>query len=115
MSFNNLKVFALIPARKNSTGLKDKNIYSINGRLLIDFTIDAAVNSSNVDQIFVSSDSNFILSHALKFEKTKAIKRPEKFSNNQSTAVDVVNHFLNSSPMNDLINSEEDFFNQKTI
>jgi CMP-N,N'-diacetyllegionaminic acid synthase len=107
MSFNKLKVFALVPARKNSTGLKGKNLFKVDGRRLIDFTLEAAIKSSNIDQIFVSSDSKKILDHALKFEKTSAILRPKRFSNNDSTAVEVVNHFLTSTLM---LNQEEDFF-----
>jgi len=107
MSFNKLQVFALIPARKNSTGLKDKNLYKVNDKNLIDFTIEAAINSSFIDQIFISSDSNEILNHALKFEKTSVIKRPKKYSNNHSKAVDVVNHFLKKAVK---FERENDFF-----
>lgn len=92
--FNKIKVFGLIPARKKSTGIKNKNIYKIGNKVLIDFTLEAAIKSKNIDQIFVSSDSNEILEHASKFPNITKIRRPIKYAKNNSTAVDVVEHFL---------------------
>ena len=48
---NNLKVLALIPARGGSKGIKDKNIYDINGKPLIAYSIIAAQNSKYVDDV----------------------------------------------------------------
>ena len=94
MSFDKIKVFALIPARKKSSGVRDKNIYKIQGKSLIDFTLEAAVAAINIDQIFVSSDSKEILRHTSKFQDIFPIKRPSKLATNKSSAVDVVTHFL---------------------
>lgn len=107
MPFNNKKVFGLIPARAGSKGVLGKNTYPINSKLLIDFTIDAALGCSNIDHVYVSSDSIDILKHSEK--RTSVIERPEKISNDNSSAIDVVNHFYNFLVSNKLV-SIEDFY-----
>ena len=42
--FKNKKILCIIPARKNSQGLKNKNIKEINGKPLIYWPIKAAKN-----------------------------------------------------------------------
>lgn len=48
---------AIIPARSGSKGLPDKNIFDLNGRPLMAYTIDAAKKSHCFDEIMVSTDS----------------------------------------------------------
>ncbi len=52
-----MKIYALIPARSGSKGLKDKNIKLINERALIDYSISFAKRLSSVDRVFCSTDS----------------------------------------------------------
>ena len=53
------RVIAVIPARGGSKGLPGKNIRSLCGRPLIDYTIKAALES-NVDEVWVSTDCSDI-------------------------------------------------------
>ena len=55
--YKNKKIIAIIPARSGSKGLKDKNIKILNGKPLIAYTIDAAIESAVFDRIIVSTDS----------------------------------------------------------
>ena len=48
---------ALIPARKNSKRIKNKNIKLLNGKPLIEYTIIEAKKSKLLDKIIVSTDS----------------------------------------------------------
>ena len=105
MSFQGKKVIALIPARKGSKGIKDKNIYPIRGRLLIDFTIDAAISSKIIDHVFVSTNHSKIQEHC-DLKEVTVIKRPNSLSKDSSTAVDVVCHFL------DYLNQKEDHYKE---
>jgi CMP-N,N'-diacetyllegionaminic acid synthase len=91
MSFNNKKVYGLIPARAGSKGIPGKNLYDILGKKLIDYTLDAALESAFIDEIYVSSDSDKILSHVE--NRAYCIKRPQELSQDNSTAVEVVEHF----------------------
>ena len=89
----------LIPARKGSKGLKNKNILSLNNKPLVQHTFEAANSSSCIDEVWVSSDDLTILSLADSMN-IKGLKRPKKFATDQSSSVDVVNHFINSFPDN---------------
>ena len=53
-----MKNLAIIPARSGSKGIKDKNIRSICGKPLIEYTIEAALKSKIFDTIMVSTDSD---------------------------------------------------------
>ena len=54
------KILAVIPARKNSKGIKNKNIVKINGRPLINYTINSAKHSKYITDIIGSTDSKKI-------------------------------------------------------
>ena len=53
--------FALIPARKGSLGVKNKNVVKINNKRLIDYTLLQASKSKIIDQIYVSSNDHRVL------------------------------------------------------
>jgi CMP-N-acetylneuraminic acid synthetase len=87
------KVLALIPARGGSKGVINKNLRVLNGSPLIDYTIRAALQSKNIDDVYVSSDSEAILEYAGRHQ-CHCIKRPSKFAQDCSPASDVVSHFI---------------------
>ncbi|MDC0859397.1 acylneuraminate cytidylyltransferase family protein [Candidatus Pelagibacter sp.] len=90
----NNRVVALIPARKNSVRIKNKNLKKIHKQPLLWWTLEAAKKSKHIDEIYVSSDSIKILSFSKK-QNVKIIKRPKKFSNALALKKDVINHALN--------------------
>ena len=53
-------IIGIIPARKNSKRIKNKNIKLLNGKPLIEYTIIEAKKSKLLDQIIVSTDSPII-------------------------------------------------------
>ena len=67
---NNRKiiVLAIITARKNSKGIKNKNIKKLNNKPLIQYTFESANNSKLITDIIVSTDSNKIIELSKKFE-----------------------------------------------
>lgn len=109
MSINNLKVFGLIPARGGSKGIKNKNMFSINGKPLIDFTIEASLNSKYIDTTYLSSDSEEILNYG-KEKDISILKRPSKYASDDSTATQVVFHFYDFLISEGKISVEEDFY-----
>jgi CMP-N-acetylneuraminic acid synthetase len=84
---------AIIPARKGSKEIKNKNFYLVNKHPLIFYTIKSALKCKDIDDIYVTTDSKKILDFSEKMG-TKVIQRPLKYSNNISTAKQVVKHFL---------------------
>ena len=60
----NNKFIGLIPARKGSKGLINKNILDLSSKPLVQHTIEAASKASLIDDVWVSSDDSFILNLA---------------------------------------------------
>ena len=56
-----MKIIALIPARKGSKGILNKNMQMLNGMPLVEHTIKAASMADNIDEIWLSSDDPNIL------------------------------------------------------
>ena len=82
---------AIIPARKNSVRLKNKNRYILWGEPLISWTIKSAMNSEYIDEVFVSSDCEKILKIA-KDMGVSTIKRPVKLSEDDVPKQVVIEH-----------------------
>lgn len=78
--YKNKKIIAVIPARKNSKGIKNKNLIKLNGFPLISYSIDYAKKSKLIDRIFVSTDGKKIASISKKFG-AEVIIRPKKLCN----------------------------------
>ena len=52
-----MKKIAIIPARSGSKGLKDKNIIDLCGKPMMAYSIEAAINAGQFDDVVVSTDS----------------------------------------------------------
>ena len=61
-----MKFVAIIPARKGSKGIKNKNFKKFNNKPLIYWTLRAAKKSKFIDKIIVSTDSKKIQFYAKK-------------------------------------------------
>lgn len=70
-------VLGIIPARGGSKGLKRKNLRLLNGRPLIDYTIEAALGSKMLTHILVTSEDEEILGHASTLE-VEIQQRPQE-------------------------------------
>ncbi len=86
-----MKVVSLIPARKGSKGIPNKNLINLCGKPLIYYSIKAS-EKSLVEETWVSSDSDEILNVSKNFG-AKTIKRPSEISNDQSTSEEALLHF----------------------
>lgn len=97
MSTNRKKNLAIIPARGGSKRLPNKNLSLLGGKPLVSHTIEAAINSDNVTDVLVSSDSEKILDVASKYKGVIGHKREQHLSTDTSTALELVEYiFLNS-------------------
>lgn len=88
-----MKIVALIPARGGSKGIVDKNLQTIEGKSLIQICIETASRVSLICEIYLSSDSEKILSIGRKLG-ARLVKRPNEVSDDLARAEDVVYHFL---------------------
>ena len=58
---NNKNILTVIPARRNSKRLPRKNILSLNGKPLVSWTIETAIETSLTNRIIVSSDDEEVI------------------------------------------------------
>ncbi len=86
-----MKIVSLIPARKGSKGIPNKNLINLCGKPLIYYSIKASKRSL-VKETWVSSDSDKILKISKSYG-AKIIKRPLKLSGDNATSETALLHF----------------------
>ncbi len=89
------KYFAVIPARKNSKGIKHKNLQKIGQRPMLQYTLEAAKTSRFLDYIILSSDDPEAISLAGRSAIPAPFIRPDELSRDNSKSDDVFIHALN--------------------
>ena len=89
------KIYCLICARKNSKGLKNKNILKFKNSNLADHTFRQAKNSKYIDKVFVSTDSKKIIRIARKNNVIVPYLRPKILSGDKVPELLVWKHFAN--------------------
>lgn len=85
-------MLAIIPARGGSKGLPGKNIRPLNGKPLIQYTIEAALESKAVDHVIVSTDDLQIAEIAKMGGADVPFIRPDCLASDTASAVDVYIH-----------------------
>ena len=85
-----IKVLAIIPERKGSKGVPNKNKKVILGKPLISYTIEAALESSLLENIYVSSDDNDILKIAKNYNNIQLHNRKPNLALDNSLIGDTV-------------------------
>lgn len=94
--YDNKKIVAIIPARKGSKGITNKNITLLNGIPLVEHTINQAINVKIIDKIIVSTDSEEICDIAKKYDIAVNGLRPEALSNDTAILYDVLRYEINN-------------------
>ncbi len=85
---------AIIPARKGSKGLKDKNIKILCGKPLMAYTIESAVASGMFDRIILSTDSPEYALTGEKYGAEVPFLRSEETSGDLASSWDVVREVI---------------------
>ena len=94
MSKINSKVLAIIPARKGSKRIINKNIKKFNNVPVIAYSINAAKKSKVFDYISVSTDCKKIAKIAKKYGANVDFIRPKKISNDKAKTLEVIKHSI---------------------
>ena len=89
-----MKNLAIIPARSGSKGLKDKNIKLLNGKPLMAYSIEAALESKKFDEVMVSTDSPKYADIAKEFGAMVPFLRSERTSSDTASSWDMVKEVL---------------------
>ncbi len=85
---------AVIPARRGSEGLKNKNFLKFNNKPLVYWTIKEALKSKHIDKIVLSSDSEKIKNYCKKFKRLEILERPKNISKNSTSMHDLLKYIL---------------------
>ena len=90
-------LLAVIPARGGSKGIPQKNIKSICGKPLIYWSIKAALESSLIDRVVVSTDNEEISAIAIKYG-AKVLMRPSSLATDEAKTISVLEHVSENFP-----------------
>lgn len=85
-----MRIIAVIPARGGSKGIPRKNMRLINGKPLIAYAIENALNSEYITDVVVSSDSEEILAYVAQFDGVFAIDRESALAQDAVTLDPVI-------------------------
>lgn len=83
------KVVALIPARAGSKGIKNKNLYPLNGKPLIEWTITKAKKVDEIDRVLVSTDGDKIADFSKELG-AEVLRRSKRLSMDQSLIIETI-------------------------
>ena len=89
-----MKNLIIIPARKGSKRLKNKNFLKLNGITLLEHTIEFAKTVNSPDLIIVSTDSRELQKLSKSYNVLCPWLRPKNISNDKSTSAEVAIHAL---------------------
>ena len=90
------KVLAIIPARKGSKRLPGKNHKKFNGKSLIKWTIESAINSQYISHIVLSSNDEVVLQIGSSYEEISCLNRSNELSGDHISSAAVVLDVLES-------------------
>jgi len=85
-----MKNLAVITARSGSKGLKDKNIKLLNGKPLLAYSIEAAIQSKIFDEVYVSTDSAKYAAIAKEYGASVPFMRDEENAGDKASSLDTI-------------------------
>lgn len=89
-----MEILSIIPARGGSKGIKRKNLKTILNKPLIEYSIEASLNSKYISRTILSSEDEEILNVAKKCA-CETIKRPDELALDETKTAPVMLHVLN--------------------
>ena len=89
-----MRNIAIIPARSGSKGLKDKNIKELNGKPLMAYTIEAALESGIFDCVHVSTDSEKYAEIGRQFGADVPFLRDAELAGDKSSTWDALRYVV---------------------
>ena len=90
-----MNIWAVIPARSGSKGVKNKNIKLLNGKPLLVYSIEIALNSKFISRVILDTDSTEYQHIGNKAGAESPFLRPKEISGDKATDHDLFRHLLN--------------------
>ena len=85
----------IVLARKGSKSIKNKNLFKVNRKPLIQYTFEEAIKSKLLSNIILSTDDKKIINLSKKFNIMNYGLRPKNLSSDKAKSIDVIIHTLN--------------------
>lgn len=90
-----MNLLGIIPARKGSKRVPDKNFRLLAGKPLFTYIAEAALGSKRLNDVVLNTDHDDIIAYSQKhYPSIIVLKRPEVLSQDMSPAIDYVTHTL---------------------
>ena len=89
------QILAIIPARSGSKSVVHKNIRMINGKPMLAYSIEHALQSSYINRVIVSTDSEEYAAIAREYGAQTPFIRPAQYALDSSLDLEVFEHALN--------------------
>lgn len=89
-----MKILAIIPARGGSKGVPFKNIKLLNGKSLLSYTSEIALQSKYLTEVIVSSEDEKIIAVAKSLGIKVPFVRPTELAQDNTSTIDVIIHAL---------------------
>ncbi len=96
------RIIAMIPARRGSTRLKEKNLALLNGKPLISYAIQAAQEARVFERVVINSEDEVFAKIAQRY-KAEFYKRPEQLGSSGTKSDDVIADFIRRNPCDILV------------
>jgi CMP-N,N'-diacetyllegionaminic acid synthase len=87
-----MKILAIIPARGGSKGVPGKNIKLLGEKPLLQYTVEASMQSQLISKTILSTDDAEIIACARNFDIEIPFVRPHELATDQAKSIDVVKH-----------------------
>jgi CMP-N,N'-diacetyllegionaminic acid synthase len=89
-----MRVLGLIPARGGSKGVPGKNIRSLGGKPLLQWTAEAALAARTLSKVVLSTDDDGIASVGRSCGLTVPFRRPTELAADDTATLDVIQHAI---------------------
>ena len=88
------EVYAIVPARSGSKGVKNKNLRCLKGYPLIAYSIAAAKLTEGISRVIVSTDSPYYAEVAKYYGGEAPFLRPAEIAGDKSTDLEFMEHAI---------------------
>lgn len=89
-----MKILAIIPVRGGSKGVPGKNIKLLNGKPLLGYTSEIALQSKHLTEVIISSEDEQIMEVAKGLKIKVPFVRPMELAQDNTPTIDVIVHAL---------------------
>src|SRR6187431_1191976 len=89
-----MKILCIIPARGGSKGVPGKNIKLLNGKPLLTYTSEIALQSKYLTEVIVSTEDEQIATVAKNLEIKVPFIRPMSLAQDKTPTIDAIIHAL---------------------